>query len=443
MKKITIWVEGMHCKSCELVLEQAIKELPGVKNVTANKSAWKLTIEYIKSNFNEQLAREIITKSGYSFSNENKKQPKNWFSNNTNDYLETLAIFFTVIIAYSIFTNIGLELPNSDKIWTVGFLTILFIGLTAWFSSCMAVLWGLILAISSKWSQQNLDKPVLYRFLPHIYFNLWRIVGFGILGWLLGFIWAWISISSFIFGLITIFIGWVMVLLWVNLIGISPRLSDVSISMPKFLTSSFINPSKTAFVSWFMSFFLPCWFTFAMQMYAISSKSFFSWAIVMSLFALGTLPGILGIWGLTSLIKWNFAKIFFRFAWVVVLLLWLGNIFNSWNLIKPAWNNTKIQTSSTNSNINSNLPVQEVHLTQSSNGYSPQVLKIRPNTKIRLIINSLNNFSCASQFAIPDLWIQKSLEKWENIIEFVSPEAWEIDFSCTMWMYRGKMEVGE
>ncbi|MDR2416217.1 MAG: sulfite exporter TauE/SafE family protein [Candidatus Peribacteria bacterium] len=39
-----------------------------------------------------------------------------------------------------------------------------------------------------------------------------------------------------------------------------------------------------------MTFFVPCGFTFAMQLYAMQTGSFLSGGVVMLLFAVGTLP---------------------------------------------------------------------------------------------------------------------------------------------------------
>jgi sulfite exporter TauE/SafE len=45
-----------------------------------------------------------------------------------------------------------------------------------------------------------------------------------------------------------------------------------------------------AFISGALTFFVPCGFTFAMQLYAMQTGSFWMGAVVMLLFAGGTLP---------------------------------------------------------------------------------------------------------------------------------------------------------
>ncbi|MEI6118848.1 MAG: sulfite exporter TauE/SafE family protein [bacterium] len=77
----------------------------------------------------------------------------------------------------------------------------------------------------------------------------------------------------------------------------------------------------SALVTGALTFFLPCGFTFAMQVYAISTGNFLQGALVMGIFALGTLPGLLSIGAVASFVKGNAAKYFYRFVGVLVLLL--------------------------------------------------------------------------------------------------------------------------
>ena len=125
----------------------------------------------------------------------------------------------------------------------------------------------------------------------------------------------------------TIGIGLVMIILGLQLTELFPRLSNKGITLPagiaKFLGSIKKTKgiqSQNALVLGGLTFFLPCGFTQAMQLVAISSGSFVTGSIVMGLFAIGTTPGLLGIGGLTSVIKGKFAKIFFKFAGVLVIL---------------------------------------------------------------------------------------------------------------------------
>jgi sulfite exporter TauE/SafE len=115
------------------------------------------------------------------------------------------------------------------------------VGLTAGISSCMALVGGLILAVSAEWNEEHLKASKWHRFEPHLYFNIGRIAGFGILGGLLGIFGSFISLSPFFIGVLTVVTGIVMLSLGVKLADISPRLSSVSITLPKFFGANVGN----------------------------------------------------------------------------------------------------------------------------------------------------------------------------------------------------------
>ena len=81
-----------------------------------------------------------------------------------------------------------------------------------------------------------------------------------------------------------------------------------------------------------LTFFLPCGFTQAMQLYAMSTGSVLIGAMTMGTFALGTAPGLLSVGGLTSIVKGQSAKYFFKFAGLIVVAFSFFNILNGLNL---------------------------------------------------------------------------------------------------------------
>lgn len=87
-----------------------------------------------------------------------------------------------------------------------------------------------------------------------------------------------------------------MLLLGLQLTGLFPILSKINFTLPKSISRFFgitdnkIYSHKGTILLGALTFFLPCGFTQAMQLYAISSGNFISGALIMSLFAIGTKP---------------------------------------------------------------------------------------------------------------------------------------------------------
>ena len=63
MEKI-IKVEGMHCKSCELILVDSISEIKGVDKVSADSKTGKVVVECKDESVLDQV-RLVIQKENY------------------------------------------------------------------------------------------------------------------------------------------------------------------------------------------------------------------------------------------------------------------------------------------------------------------------------------------------------------------------------------------
>lgn len=58
-------VEGMHCSSCVMNIEETVLEVPGVVDVEASLRANKVTVEHDGS-VDEQAVLEAIREAGYA-----------------------------------------------------------------------------------------------------------------------------------------------------------------------------------------------------------------------------------------------------------------------------------------------------------------------------------------------------------------------------------------
>ena len=90
------------------------------------------------------------------------------------------------------------------------------------------------------------------------------------------------------------------------------------------------NHTLTPLAVGIATFFLPCGFTQAMQIYTLGTGSFLRGALTMSAFALGTLPVLaLLSYSSFSIEKSSYAGVFFKTAGIIVLLFALYNLTNS------------------------------------------------------------------------------------------------------------------
>ena len=447
-QKFIIPIRGMHCKSCEILVEEQLKEVRGIRKAVVDHRKDIAEIYYHGKSPDLSAINQAVEKAGYSVGKEEKK---GWFSKNTADYQELGLAALFLLGLYFVLKGLGLTniniLPSGDGGVTVPL--VLLIGLTAGFSTCMALVGGLILGLSARHNELHPEATAMEKFRPHLLFNLGRVSGYTFLGGLLGLLGSTIQLSAFSLGILTIAVGLVMLIMGLQLIEIFPWAHKLKLTLPKGLSRALgigghqkEYSHKNSLMLGASTFFLPCGFTQAMQVIAISTGSFFYGALVMGLFALGTVPGLLTVGGLVSTVKGAFARKFFKFAGLVVLLFAIFNLSNGFNL--TGFNFAYGQTATINindPNVTLENGVQVVRMTETGRGYSPNSFTIRQGIPVKWIIDAQAPYSCAASLTMPKYNIRKNLVKGENIIEFTPKETGRIPFSCSMGMYTGVFNV--
>ncbi len=64
IKKTSLTVEGMTCHNCEMTVEKAVLEVPGVKSVKADHDSGKVEVQYI-GELDLSIVKRKIQSSGY------------------------------------------------------------------------------------------------------------------------------------------------------------------------------------------------------------------------------------------------------------------------------------------------------------------------------------------------------------------------------------------
>lgn len=452
MNKTTVPIKGMHCRSCELLIEDEVSQIPGVTKVEVSEKK-ACAIVYYENTLNAADVENSVKKAGYDIGFNDKKP---WFSKKMDDYIDIFYALFALGVLYLMVDVLGLtKLFSVSSSHPTNLVTVLLIGLTAGFSTCMALVGGLILGVSARFSEIRPTASGLEKFKPHLFFNAGRILSYTVLGGVIGLAGSMFQLSGFSLGLMTLAVALVMLTLGIQLTGLFPRLENFKLTLPTSISKLFgikdqknqEYSHKNAFIMGATTFFLPCGFTQAMQLYAISTGNPLAGAAIMGVFALGTAPGLLGIGGVTSLVQGVFAQKFFKFAGVVVVALSFFNLNNGLNLL--GWDVNSLVATGTNAlaaTNDSNTVTQEgnvqiVRMKQTSSGYEPNSFTIKAGIPVKWIITSLDPNSCAASILASKIGIRTNLHPGENVFEFTAKETGKIPFSCMMGMFRGSFTV--
>ena len=324
IEKRTFFVRGMHCKACPVLVESEVGELPGVASVRADlgKQCVEISGEF-EGKREEDIVKEVnavLKPHGYRISNEKSVETKKW-----SEFVWAAPIALGILALFIILQKIGIvdRLHAVEVTYGTAFL----IGIVASLSTCMAVVGGLVLSMSATFAKEG-DK-----IKPQILFHGGRILSFFIFGGVIGAVGSAFTLTSFTTFLLSMIVGVVMLLLGVNLLDVVPWTRKMQLGMPKFIAKRVQsvakwNHSLTPFLVGGVTFFLPCGFTQSMQIFALSTGSFWQGAMTLLAFALGTLPVLLVLSFGSLGIKPSGSGIFFKTAGLVVIAF---AVFNLWS----------------------------------------------------------------------------------------------------------------
>ena len=438
-------IRGMHCRSCELLLEDAIGGVQGVSKVKVDFRKGRATIEHGADVPSQHEIENAVKQAGYVVG-EPGKLP--WITKDRTDWRYIIfGAAFLAILYYALRGTGILDFSLDEKNVDVGFAVLL--GLVAGVSTCMALVGGLILGVAARHAELHPEATTWQKFRPHLFFNAGRVLGYATLGGLLGLLGSVLQVSGGILTFLTLAVGAVMIVLGLKLTNLSPRVSATSFTLPSSI-ARFLGikehqkeySHKTAMLTGALTFFLPCGFTQAMQLYAISTGDFKTGAIIMGAFALGTAPALLGIGGLSSIMKGTAARMFYAVVGILVIVFGIYNIQSGLAVLPTTSSSSNAGVNYTSVDQNGEQgDVQVIKMTQSASGYSPSTLRVKVGVPVRWVITSESSFTCASTVVIPSMNIRKDLKKGENIIEFTPTQKGTIPYSCSMGMYRGTILV--
>lgn len=329
----------MHCKACVALSESELMDVPEVKSAKASLA--NLSVE-VTGEFGdkapEHIARdlsEVLKPHGYTLSLEKQVHTAKW-----SDFNLAFPIAAGFIGLFFLLQKLNIvNLVTSSG--TVGYGTAFLIGLVASVSTCMAVVGGLVLSMSSNFAKGG-DAV-----RPQILFHIGRLVSFFILGGVIGALGSVFQLGVSATLMLGLLVGIVLLILGINLLDVFPWMKRLTPSLPAFVGKHVhglknVNHVLTPLLVGIATFFLPCGFTQSMQLYALTTGSFWTGALTMVTFALGTLPvlsllsfGSLGIHTKAS------SSVFFKTVGLVVLFFGLLNIFSAlaaYGIIPPLLN---------------------------------------------------------------------------------------------------------
>ena len=440
-------VKGMHCASCEILMEKKLLDIKNIKSVDASTSKGRVVIEYKNKCPDLNYLNQLFKEDNYIFSEPGEKKS---YVIEFDSILKTVGISILVISAFFGLNYLGLgKYANVNAGSSLPSFFVL--GLIAGVSSCAALVGGLVLSMSKKWYElypTNKSKKMK----PHILFNVGRLASYGFFGFMLGIIGEKLQFSPKFSIILVLAISIMMIILALQMLGIR-AFKKLQIALPKFITRKIANENN--FEGRYMpiilgasTFFLPCGFTITAQGIALISGSALQGMLIMLAFALGTAPALLAI-GLSSvkfISRPHLAEQFTKIAGIIIIFFAIYNInaqmaILGWKNINDIFAGFKTNTAQ-NDTVQITGDKQVVKINASARGYDPDYIKVKVGIPVRLEVTDTGTSGCTNAIISKLFSGTINLTPGKTSIkEFTPQKTGKYKFSCWMGMVSGTIEV--
>ena len=434
----------MHCGACEILLQKEIAKVKGVKKVDASLQNNTITILSEQSIPSLEQLNEVVKKRGYSISDKPSKRER-------IDGMSVLQAIVVIIIgglAYLLLEESGILMRYSlDKSSSLG--TFFVVGIIASLSSCAALVGGVLLTVTEKSRGIN----------SHLSFHVGRVLSFALFGALLGIIGSFLQISLSVTAVLIILVSILMMIVALQLLGV-PYISSIRLGFPRFVTrfasdETNIKGRMMPFISGILTFFLPCGFTLMAQTTAILAGNPVTSALMMTAFAVGTLP-VLVLMSISS-VKFrgnsSYAPAFNLIVALALLVFGVSNINAQLNVLNmPSLSNIAPAPEKKNENTTKlgvlqkgvgESAYQEVTMEAREFEYFPSSLKLKADVPVQLTVNNYDVVGCAQAMWLGGLYDKVVyLNTPQSTAEF-TPQKGSYKISCTMGMVRPVMVTVE
>ena len=446
MPTIELEIAGMTCRACETRVGKALGGVPGVVGARVSARRGRAVLRTSGPVDRSRLARAVRS-AGYELG----AAERAWLTRDRRVWRD-VALATGVVGIVALLASAGGLLDAAagagGLVQSGGLAVVVVLGLAAGFSTCMALVGGLVLAVAARFAEQHPDVTPGRRLRPHLAFNAGRIGGFALLGAATGALGGTLTLDARAVAILMVVVSVVMGALGLRLTAISPRLSAGGLALPAGVARALrldraadTYRDRTALLLGAGSFFLPCGFTQAVQVYALSTGSPGRAGVVMALFALGTTPGLLGLGGVTAVVRGAAAERFLRVAGVVVLAFAAVNVHGALIVLAPGLGSFGSQApTALSDNVTLEGDVQVLRTTQVATGYEPASAAVYVDREVRWVIDS-RALSCATSIHAPAIGLSQLLDLGENVFTFTPTTVGTITYTCAMGMYGGTIEV--
>ncbi|MFA6088262.1 MAG: sulfite exporter TauE/SafE family protein [Candidatus Woesearchaeota archaeon] len=460
MKTIQFTAKGTVCTSCEKIIVRQAKKLPGVIDA---KFDYKTETGEVTFDENKTSIKEIyktIKEKGYQCSNCDCDNNEN--NNSKRDPVTTVLYIIYGIVGIMLLFYFApsfidkIPVPDISQNMSLGLLFI--VGLLTGFH-CVAMCGGFVISYTTK---AVAEKTSVVK--AHLSYAFGKTLSYTVIGAIFGFIGSVIAFTPFMRGLAGILAGLFLLLFGLKMLNIFPSLRRVGFSsipgiskiMPKHNSNS--SPLVIGLLNGLM---IACGPLQAIYILAAGSASAITGAKMLFVFALGTLPVMIGFGFFTSFLSSKFTSKLLKASGILIIIMGILMLNTGLALSGSGYDfkslSSRIAQNSINDNSNAANNIankytsdqmavqkdgyQEIHMDVTYSGYSPDSFVLKKGIPVHWIINGKQITGCNKGILVPSYNLQFDVKLGEQTIEFTPTKTGTIPWSCWMGMIQANFIV--
>lgn len=457
MKSVTkrFRARGMHCQSCEKLIARAVKDFDGVKDIKVDYATETGEISFDPNKTNIEDIFKAIEEKGYDCSlidAEKEQEDSEYYTINYGINLKLIGIVFGIIgllvMGYFIFRLVdGVPIPEISQ--NMGYGLLFLVGLLTGFH-CVGMCGGFVVSYTAKHAQEGTKAHK-----SHFMYGFGKIVSYTLIGAGFGLIGSIMTFTPMMRGVAGILAGLFLVIFGLNMLNIFPWLRKFRIRLPgfmnKFVGSESKKHSSPLIIGLLNGLMIACGPLQAIYIMAAGTGSMLEGAKLLFIFALGTLPVMLGFGFLTSFISNKATHKILKISGAIVIVLGLimvnrglaltGTGFDTYSLLASV--------SASSNGITGNIAALEdgyqvIRMEVNRYGWEPDKFVLKKDVPVKWIIDGKEINGCNNAIQVPKLDnLHFDIKKGEQIVEFTPNKEGIIPWSCWMGMIPGMFIVKE
>jgi len=456
----TLIIHGMHCAGCEAIIQNAVRQLPGIDTVHADYTGDSVKVSYDDDFISKDAIIACIESKGYQVERETSSNSSSPIVRTSSESRSThslrrllkqiasvaLALLGMAFILWldSWFMSHS-DMPKLGSNISYGLLIL--IGFLTSFH-CVGMCGPLILGYTAK------DSTSGYKtYASHILYGIGKTLSYTLIGGLFGAFGSVIAFTPHTQGAVGVAAGLFLILFGLHMLEVFSALRHFQLKMPAFLirflgkeSRKHNNPFIIGLLNGLM---IICGPLQAMYVMAAGTENWFQGASTLFFFGIGTLPLLMVFGFLTSFLSTSLAPKLLKASGYIVMVL--GAIMLNRGL---AISGTGVDVNTLVARVSQQLApssaespscdvIQTIHMDVLKASFSPNEFTLRKGVPVKWAINGKELNECNKTIVVPQYKLKIELHPGEQTINFTPSESGVVPWSCWMGMIPGTFIVIE